>query len=602
MSATYGPDDDSDAGNPDSGPRLRARPSVEERRRLMRVALGEEKADLFIRGGTVVNVYSGELLPANVAILGTRIAYVGPSEEAVGPETEVLDARGLYVSPGWIEPHSHSYLYYNPASLAEAVLPGGTTTIVSDDLVFSALGGAETSGDVMDACARLPVRFLWYARPEPASPVSDGAKDHFDGDRLEKVLDHPLAMGVGEAPAWTRFLQDETAPLGAAIGEAHRRGLIADGHTTGARGTKLSALTAAGLRSCHEATTADEAIERLRLGLWTPLRHSSLRPDLPELLRAVTEEGIDTSRVLFTTDGPSPDAIAEHGYLDGVLRLAIEAGVPAVQAIRMASLNPATYLHLDDHLGGVAPGRLADLVLLADLSSFRPEMVVTGGQVTSRGGELVEPISDIDWGSLRLGLEFRRGSWITDTSLYDARPDEALPVIKFVSDVITRLEETPAEIALPEGYLRAVHLTRDGRWASRALVCDFAHDLDGFATTATSSGHLLVFGRDPEAMALAASRVRDLGGGLSLASGERVVWEAALPLAGIMARGPFEQALSAAGDLKLHLKRAGYPFSDPLYSLLFLTADFLPGPRLTWSGVLDVRTGKLIHEAEFLDP
>ena len=564
----------------------------------MRVALGEEKADLFVRGGTLVNVYSGELIPANVAVLGERIAYVGPSEEAVGPETRVLDARGLYVSPGWIEPHTHAYVFYNPASLAEAILPGGTTAIVSDDLVFTAIGGAKTSRAVMDACARLPLRVLWYARPEPASPISEGYEDYFDDERLGEVLDHPLAMGVGEAPAWARFLGSEDSPLGTAIAEAHSRGLIADGHTTGARGAKLAALTAAGLRSCHEATTADEALERIRLGLWTPLRHSSLRPDLPELLRVVTEEGIDTSRVLFTADAPSPDAIAERGYLDGHLRLAFEAGVPAMQAIQMATLNAATYLHLDDHIGGVAPGRLADLVLLSDLSSFRPQTVVAGGKVVAREGELIRPMPDIDWEPLRLGLEFRQGKWLDDQSLYDGRLDEVLPVIEFVSDVITRLGEAPEGQGLPDGYLRAAHISRDGRWISRALVRNFAGNIEGFATTATSSGHLLVLGRNQDAMALAASRVRDLGGGMSLAGGGRVVWEASLPLAGIMTSGPFEQALFAAREMKTHLRGAGYPFSEVLYSLLFLTADFLPGPRLTWSGVLDVRTGKLVNEAE----
>ncbi len=581
--------------------RLRARPSAEERRRLMRVALGQEPADLFVSGGTVVNVYSGELIPANVAVLGDRIAYVGPSEEAVGPETEVVDAQDLYVAPGWIEPHSHTYLYYNPESLAEAILPGGTTTVVSDDLIFSQLGGSETSRAVMDESARLPVRYLWYARPEPASPIAEGETDFFDHKRLEEVLDHPLAMGVGEAPAWARFLGDEEAPLGAAIVEANRRGLIADGHTTGARDDKLSALVAAGLRSCHEAVTADEALERLRLGLWTPLRHSSLRPDLPELLRVITEEEIDTSRILFTTDGPAPDAISERGYLDGILRLAVEAGVPPVQAIRIATVNAATYLHLDDHLGGVAPGRLADLVLLPDLSSFRPQLVIAGGKVAVREGELVEPMPGIDWESLGLQLEFRQGSWIEDPALYDARPGEDLPVIDFVSDVITSLEESPPEGELPERYLRVAHLTRDGRWLTRALVSNFASDLDGFATTATSSTHVLVFGWDPEAMALAASRVRALGGGMVLASAGHVEWEAPLPLAGQMAPGPFEEAQAVARELKERLRRAGYPFSDPLYSLLFLTADFLPGPRLTWSGVLDARKGKLVREAQPLD-
>ena len=563
----------------------------------MRVALGEEKADLFVRGGTVVNVYSGELIPANVAVLGERIAYVGPSEEAVGPETGVLDARGLYVSPGWIEPHTHAYLFYNPASLAEAILPGGTTTIVSDDLVFTALGGAESSRAVMDACSRLSLRVLWYARPEPASPISDGYEDYFDDERLGEVLDHPLAMGVGEAPAWARFLESEESPLGAAITEAHRRGLIADGHTTGARGGKLAALTAAGLRSCHEAVTADEALERIRLGLWTPLRHSSLRPDLPELLRVVTEESIDTSRVLFTADGPSPDAIAERGYLDGLLRLAVEAGVPPIQAIQMATLNAAIYLHLDDHLGGVAPGRLADLVLLPDLSSFRPQTVVAGGKVVAREGEIAGTMPGMDWDPSGSGWSSGRAGGsktLLSTMTGRTKPYPSLSSSLTSLPAWGRLQGT----WLPDGYLRAVHISRDGHWISRALVRNFASDLEGFATTATSSGHLLVLGRDREAMALAASRVLDLGGGMSLAKGGRVVWEAALPLAGIMASGPFEQALFAAREMKKHLRSAGYPFSEALYSLLFLTADFLPGPRLTWSGVLDVRTGKLVNEAE----
>ena len=567
----------------------------------MRVALGQEKADLFVRGGTVINVYSGEFLPANVAVLGERIAYVGPSEETIGSDTEVVDARDLYVAPGWIEAHSHTYLYYNPESLAEAILPGGTTTVVSDDLVFSQLGGSETSRAVMDESARLPMRYLWYARPEPASPIAEGEEDYFDHERLVGVLDHPLAMGVGEAPAWARFLSSEEAPLGAAIVEANRRGLIADGHTTGARDDKLAALVAAGLRSCHEATTADEALERLRLGLWTPLRHSSLRPDLPELLRVITDEEVDTGRILFTTDGPAPDAIAQNGYLDNLLRMAVHAGVPPIGAIQMATINAATYLHLDDHIGGVAPGRLADLTLLPDLSSFRPQLVIAGGKMVAREGELVEPMPGIDWGSLGLQLKFRQGPWIEDTSLYDARPGEDPPVIEFVSDVITSLEESPPKGELPEGYLRVAHITRDGRLVTRALINNFAGDLDGFATTATSSTHVLVFGRSPEAMALAASRVRDLGGGMALASGGRVEWEAPLPLAGQMSPSPFKKAHAVAKELKKRLQGAGYPFSDPLYSLLFLTADFLPGPRLTWSGVLDVRRGKVVREAEPLD-
>ncbi len=568
----------------------------------MRVALGREPADLFIRGGTIVNVYSGELVPAHVAIVGDRIAYVGPSEEAAGPETEVLDAQDLFVAPGWIEPHSHAYLYYNPGSLAEVVLPGGTTTIVSDELNFSMVGGSKASRAVMDASARLPVRFLWYARPETASPVAE-SENFFSHERLLEVLDHPLVVGVGEAPAWFRFLQSEESEESflQAIDEARRRGLVIDGHTAGARDARLAALVVAGLRSCHESITAEEALERLRLGLWTPLRHSSLRPDLPELLRLVTEKGVDTHRIVLTTDGPEPTAISDAGFLDELLRVAVTNGIPPVQAIQMVTINPATYLHLDDHLGGVAPGRLADLVLLDDLSSFRPRLVISGGRVAACEGKLAEPVPNIDWESLRLQLKFRQGSWIEDPALYETSSGDELPVLEFVSDVITLSGEYPTTDELPEGYLHVVHLTRDGRWITRALVRNFARELDGFATTATSNLQILALGRDPRSMALASARVRELGGGAVIVNDGRVVWEGTLSLGGTMASGPFARALSLARELKAHLLRAGYPFSDPIYSLLFLTADFLPGPRLTWSGVLDVRTGTVIHKAEPLD-
>ncbi len=520
--------------------------SREERLGLRRVALGEEDCDLFVRGGTVVNVYSGELVEANVAILGEHIAYVGP-EERVGPNTEVIEAGGKYISPGWIEPHSHAYLGYNPASLAEAVLPGGTTAIACDDLVFSVAGGAKTSRAVMDSCASLPVRYLWYARPEPATPL-DGDEERFGHERLQSVLDHPLCVGVGEAPAWARFLSGG-GPYGAAIEEAEARGAVVDGHTTGARGSKLAALAASGLRSCHEATTPDEALERLRLGLWTPLRHSPVRPDLPALLPLLTDTNADTRRVLLTADGPSPDAIAERGYIDGLLRMLVEAGVPPVRAIQRATVNAATYLKLDDHLGGVAPGRLADLVLLDDLSSFRPEMVVSGGEVRARKGKLAGNPPRVGWNSLGLELEFSSGDWINDAELYDARLAGDVPAIDFVSDVITRAGE-PVELdaaaALPEGYLHAAHLDRRGEWVSRAVVGGFAHGLGGLATTATSSEYILALGREPEAMALAASRVRDLGGGAVFVEEGRVVWEAALPLAGIMSGGDFGEAVEFA--------------------------------------------------------
>ena len=215
----------------------------------------------------------------------------------------------------------------------------------------------------MDACARLPLRVLWYARPEPASSISEGYEDYSTTSGLARFSTTRWLWGSARRPPG-HVSRGARSPLGAAIAEAHSRGLIADGHTTGARGAKLDALTAAGRDPATRPPPPMRLSSASGSGL-DALRHSSLRPDLPELLRAVTEETIDTSRVFFTADGlrqtPSRSAATWT-----VLRLAVDAGVPPTQAIQMATLNAATYLHLDDHLGGVAPGRLADLVLLPD--------------------------------------------------------------------------------------------------------------------------------------------------------------------------------------------------------------------------------------------
>lgn len=578
-----------------------------ERRELVDVALGRAAADLYLRGGRVVNVYSGEVREANVAVRGERIAYVGASEKSVGGETRVIEAGGRFVSPGWIETHSHAYLIYTPRSLSEAVLPGGTTTVVSDDLIFSQSGGADLSRAVMDAAAELPVRFLWHARPEPASPLTPD-NHPFDMKRLRRVLDHPLTVGLGEAPAWARFLQGDPGH-GEAIAAAQEAGVVVEGHTSGARDERLAAMTAAGLRSCHEGITAEEAAERLRLGLWTPLRHSSLRPDLPELLRTITDMGLDTRRILLTTDAPAPDVLAERGFVDGMLRMAVEAGVPPVQAIQLATINAATYLYLDDHLGGIAPGRFADLLLLEDLQHFQPETVIRGGQVVLEDrAPTAGVVPAVELPEMKPG--FRPGDWLAEPSLYVPKLSEDPPVIDFVSDVITKLRylselPEPSDTGTttgepPPGYLWSAHVDRLGKWVVRALVGNLAPGLEGFATTMTSSGHLLALGRDPRAMATAAARVRDLGGGIAFATAEQIEWEAALTIGGTMSAGDFATAAGISRELKRRLVAVGYAFGDPIYSLLFITADFLPSARFTAGGVLDVRNGAYVREAEEL--
>jgi adenine deaminase len=527
--------------------------------------------DQLIRDARIVNVYSGEILPGNVGIAGKRIVYVGSGT----PEAAaVIPADGAYLAPAWIEPHAHPWALYNPVSMIEGVAPGGTTTVFNDNLFFYLQVGPQGFARLLDSLPPLPIRYRWLVRFASQSAYENEAAD-FSLDKLAPLLARPDVAGSAEWTRWPEILRRDARAL-EAIARVHALGKRADGHTAGASYEKLNGIAAGGIDACHEAITKREILDRVRLGLWTILRHSSLRPDIPELARAITEDRVDTRRLMLTVDGPAPRFIAENGFIDEALRQAVAAGVPAVQAIQMATINPATYYRMDHEIGGIAPGRFADLVLLPDLKSFRPLWVMSEGREIARAGRLTATLPQIDWDAFGMRPKFTIGQVPLD-------PEASLLVIEFVSNVITRLAE-PAE-----GDLLAVLIDRAGKWVSRAWIRNYAPRLDGLASTYNTTTHLLVLGRNREAMRRAAETVIAMQGGIALADG----WRFPLPIAGMMSPRPFAETVSAQAELEAHMRAAGFPFHDVLYSLLFLCCDFLPGPRLTPRGVLDVRTGEI---------
>ncbi|MBI3940669.1 MAG: adenine deaminase [Acidobacteria bacterium] len=576
--------------------------AVQERIRLTAVARGEAPADRFIRGATVVNVYSGELLRGNVAISQGRIAYVGASTQAVGPATEVIDAAGRYLAPGWIEPHSHPWVLYNPATLLEGVLPAGTTLTFNDNLFFYLQGGAGGFLKTVEALAPLPGRCRWLVRLISQSQWAGEGAD-FAPEKVLPLLSRPEVAGTAEVTRWPMIFQGDERLL-AEIRCCEALGKRADGHTAGASGEKLNAVVAAGITACHEAISEGEVLDRLRLGLWTVLRNSSLRPDLPELARAITQRRVDTRRLMLTADGPAPRFIAERGFIDEALRRAVAAGVSPVAAIQMATLNPATYYRVDHEVGGVAPGRLADLLILPDLESFRPERVMVAGRDVARMGRLAAELPVIDWDSLGMRPEFAPAQSFAGERLY--RPwdaGEQLPVIEFVSNVITRpggLAEWGPDGSVPQDLILAMLLDRRAQWAGRCWVRGFAPRLAGLASTFNTTTHLLVMGADTRAMRRAAARVAVDSGGIAVTDSGGAARNFPLPIAGMMSPAPFAAAVQAQRELEAHVQFAGFPYDDILYALLFLTCDFLPGWRLTPRGVLDVKKGELIRPAESL--
>jgi len=579
-----------------------------KRSELVEVAKGNIPADLYIKGGTVINVYSGEFLKMNVAVYKDSIAYVGESEAMVGEHTKVIHAEGKYVSPGFIEAHSHPWVIYNPVSITSKVLPLGTTTSVNDNLFFYLHMGARGFKDMVHDLKSMPGNFLWLVRLVSQADYP-GERRWYNHEDIQELLALEEVVGSAEVTRWPLLYNGDPFLL-ETMDFVKEIGKISDGHTSGCSYEKLNAIVASGVTACHEAITANEALDRLRLGMWTTLRNSSLRPDLKEVIKLITEKKANTSRIILTTDGPHPGFIEREGFVDGLVRQAVELGVPVMDAIQMVTINAATYLRLEDYIGGIAPGRKADILLLPDLVDFRPNLVVASGEIVAENGQLLANMPEINWRKyvVREAFEFPKSD-LENLELYQyPHTDEKtpLPVSYFKSNVITARKDTMipavngfADLSGQEGLMYSALIDRRGNWVSKAILERFAVTLDGMASTYNTTTELLTVGRNPQSMAKAATRVHEMGGGIVIVDGDDMILEIPLPFTGMMTTSSsFDKAVEYHDQLLKTLQERGFPFHDILYTLLFLTCDFLPGLRLVPYGLYEVKKDEILLKAE----
>jgi adenine deaminase len=567
--------------------------NIRQRQALTKVARGQAPADLYVRGGTLLNVYTGELYPANVAIKGERVAYVGLRDDMLGPKTRVLEVSDRVLCPGYIDPHVHPAHLVTPSATARHVLPLGTTTVFADTLQFWELGGLRAFRVVADALTRLPLRFYWMIRPHAQSRTSDEDRRYPLRD-LALAMAHPAAVAVGEVTRWPDAWGGQSDMLNR-LALARGPGRRVEGHTAGAAGEKIAAIAAAGFTSDHEPITAPEVLERARNGIAVMLRESSLRPDLAGLLDALKAAPALASRLMLTCDGSMPAFILANGFMDHALRIALDRGVSPIDAYRMATLNAATYYGLDTDLGAIAPGRYADVCVLRDLAEPRPEIVIAGGRVAAQDGEMLVSAPEVPWHRAFTSPEARLTvRWRARADDFALPARERYPVARLVSTVITRLEERP----LAPGDLPAALIDRGGRWVAPAVVAGFADErLDGLAATITTDFNIIVLGREPAAMARAVNRLLDLHAGIVMAGREGIAYELPLPLGGIMTRGTLADAARWELGLRAALVARGYPHHEPVFTLFFLAADFLPAVRLTPRGVWDVKRSTVLLPA-----
>jgi adenine deaminase len=576
-------------------------------RQLVSVSRREASATVWIRGAEVLNVYTSEIRPAHVVVFEDRIAYVGDMEPMTNEKTEVIDANGYVLVPGYIEPHAHSFQIYNPVTLAEYALARGTTVLLHDNLPFFLNIGQENLNELLASLWKLPVKNYWWGRVDP-QVKSTQMDTKFQLQRIKEMMDNPLVLQAGELTDWKDML-DGNDELLLRLFVAQEAGKRVETHNPGASVETLNALAAAGATACHESVSAEDVLRRIRLGYHAAIRHSSIRPDLERIVSDLLDLGNSCwDRLMFTTDGSPPFFLAE-GIIDECIRIAIRAGLEPTIAYRMASLNPAVYYGLDREVGGIAPGRIADILFLKDLRDPTPSRVMADGRVVAEQGRLVIDFPDIDWGGLEIHCSSMMPHVVKADWFRRLPPVDRVPVIEYRNAVITtvkyvqRINDTDIGMEDPDatsGIMRASLLDRGGKWITNGFVRGLGK-FDALAASYSLSGDLVVIGQDTERMAQAVTSVLDMRGGICFIPSDGSCFQMQLPLLGLMSSRPMTELIADTRRFVELMREAGYKFSDPIYSLLFLTATHLPSVRLTDHGVIDVKTGDVLLGSLKLD-
>jgi adenine deaminase len=544
--------------------RLRLDPDC--RRRLAAAAGGLEPVDTALVGGRVLNVFTGHVQDVGIGILGGRIAWVG---EPPGEAAATVELDGATVVPGLIDPHAHGDIVCTPIAFAHEAVRHGTTTVVLDAYTLAAFLDDHELARVMDAVEASEMKVLWGLRParDAGGPADDVALPR---ERLARLLARPGVSSTGETTAWRALLEGDKR-VGGFLSDAIDAGLNVDGHLPGASPRTLARLAAAGITSDHEAITGAELAARVEVGMWAMVRNSSLRPDGEALGRAIVADRFPHDRLLLTADGVVPTDLV-HGHLDTVVREVVRGGVDPVAAVRMGTLNAAVYLGLDTHLGAIAPGRCADLIVLDDLARFEPARVMSDGRFLDRDAPLRDPV---DWAALTVPI--RAAALDADTI---ARACSPAPAIR-MQGVIARLDDEPGP---QPAYVALV--ARDGSAITGTTTRDF--DVRAVATSVTATTDVLLLGTDAAELARLYHRVVALGGGTATPDAEL-----ALPVFGHLSPAALPELAVALEHVERSLPNGGPPFT---YRSLFLTLPALPGICVTPAGLLDVRARRIVSE------
>ncbi|MGC4378561.1 adenine deaminase C-terminal domain-containing protein [Fictibacillus sp. Mic-4] len=569
--------------------------SKNELREQVAVLDGEVAPSIVLKNATYLNQNLRQWKKANIWVYKNRIVYVGEQMPDRLEKTEVIDLAGKYVVPGYIEPHTHPFQLYNPQTLAHYASNRGTTTFICDNLTLLLSSPLKKALSLMEDLNRLPYTYYWWCRYDSQSELIK-EEQHFSLGTIRSILASPYCIQGGELTSWPKVLSGDDTIL-QMMQDTKRYGRRIEGHLPGSSEKTLTKMALLGVNCDHEAMTGEEAIRRMNVGYTTSLRYSSIRPDLPRLLRELKELGVNYfDRVIFTTDGSTP-AFYEQGVTDKMISIALESGIDPIDAYNMAAYNVARYYGMEHLLGMIAPGRLAHINILERLDNPVPQSVLAKGQWIKKDGEEVFPLEEFPWSDY--GIKPLELKWNLTEEDFNF---SSLVGIEMVNSVITKpykvnIDPTSVELAEDHDECFLMLLDRHGKWQVNTIVKGFARNVSGFCSSYSSTGDLIVIGKNKDDMLKAFERVKELKGGIVLAENGEIVSEIKLPLGGGLSDKRLEYLMEEEKALTNELRKRGYQFEDPIYSLLFFSSTHLPYIRITQLGMYDVKNKVVLFPA-----
>ena len=564
------------------------------------VAMGDNFADLILINCSLVNVYSKEIQDKiQIAITNDRIAFVGTdASHTRGPKTKILDVKNKFVSPSFVDPHIHIDHFITPSEFVKKSLLCGVTSLFPDSIDIVSVCGYKGFKEFVNLTKNLPMRFFHTV---PGGLPVDKKFSHGKTLSLKQeksAIKMSSVIGLGEVFSWTKVTKRDSRTM-KSLQQMHEENCIINGHTAGASGKKLNAYVASGIFSCHEPINFDQVIERLRLGMWIMIREGSIRRDLKETLPIVISHGTYTNRLMFCSDGVDPIDLSSYGHIDHCVRSAIKLGLDPIDAVSMASKNSFDYYNLGQQFGGIAPGKMADILILDNLKKIKINSVLIGGKIVVSNGKLISIIK-----------KPKVPKWITSTvklskfsendfSIKSLNTFENVNVINMKTEIVT--EKTTEDLDTKNGNVSpsfdkdvwkvaAFDRTYGTKKHTVGLLKNFGAEIGAFASSwSFHENDLIAIGSNEKDMAIACNKLSKDQGGMVVVKDGKILASMPFQLAGIISLNSIESVSKQFLEINSSMIDSGCKFKKPHLIPVFLPFLALPDIRILYSGIVDVK-------------